>query len=113
MLKILIADDEPYNILSLKMMLEKLNYQYIDECYNGEQCLEKISEKGIELMISWVGRRLWYNIFRCEHAIVRRNKDLLINSRYVQIKKSNDHSMHGLFRREDIERLVKLNLNSI
>ena len=41
---ILIVDDDPFNILSLGMMLKKLGFEY-EEVYNGQIAVEKIGQK--------------------------------------------------------------------
>lgn len=46
--RILIVDDEPYNILALQIILQKSGYpnikDYIDSANNGQEALEKVQE---------------------------------------------------------------------
>jgi CheY-like chemotaxis protein len=39
---VLIVDDNKLNIKVARRALEPLNFKFIDECYNGEECLDKI-----------------------------------------------------------------------
>lgn len=40
--KILIVDDEPFNHVSLSMMLKNLKCNAIESSYNGAECLDKV-----------------------------------------------------------------------
>ena len=41
--KLLIVDDNKLNIKVARRALESFNFQVIDECYNGQECLDKIN----------------------------------------------------------------------
>eukprot|EP00347_Sterkiella_histriomuscorum_P022404 403338613 len=42
--KILIVDDDPYNLMALEGLLRQLKVDKVDQCFNGKQALEKILE---------------------------------------------------------------------
>ena len=48
--KILIVDDNKLNIKVAKKALDKFNFD-IDECYDGEECLEKVGENHYDLIL--------------------------------------------------------------
>eukprot|EP00347_Sterkiella_histriomuscorum_P015384 403357221 len=40
--KILIVDDDPFNLMALQGLLKQLNIDKVDQCFNGKQAIEKI-----------------------------------------------------------------------
>ena len=48
---ILIVDDNKLNIKVAKRAIASLNFKEIDECYNGEEALEKVKEKKYDIIL--------------------------------------------------------------
>ena len=48
---ILIVDDNKLNIKVAKKAIEPLGFQKIDECYNGQECIEKVKENNYDIIL--------------------------------------------------------------
>eukprot|EP00347_Sterkiella_histriomuscorum_P012315 403369061 len=40
--RVLVADDDPFNLLAIKGLLSQLKIDKVEQCYNGQQALEKV-----------------------------------------------------------------------
>lgn len=49
--KILLVDDNKLNIKVAKRLLNSLGYDNIVECYNGEECLEKVKNDTFDIIL--------------------------------------------------------------
>ena len=50
-MKILIVDDEPVTVSSLKRLLKRRGYRNVETCHNGSDAIEKIKEKDFDLVL--------------------------------------------------------------
>ena len=47
-INLLIVDDQAFNVMALKLLLNNFNAFFIDEAFNGEQAVNKVKERASE-----------------------------------------------------------------